>query len=81
MANLHVAQPYPLARPRRTLHIKMLISDRAILEMEKAGWCEAGRVWGGGGREYKKLLFWFLLGFFSRVITRSLGSIRGLVVH
>ena len=52
MANLHVAQPYPLARPRRTLHIKMLISDRAILEMEKAGWCEAGRVWGGGGREY-----------------------------
>ena len=82
LANLHVAQPYPLARPPRTLHKKMLISDRAVLKMEKAGWCEAGGVWGVGlGGEYKKLLFWFLLGFFSRVITRSLGSIRGLVVH
>ena len=65
MANLHVAQPYPLARPRRTLHIKMLISDRAILEMEKAGWCEAGRVWGGaGGENTKSFFFGFYWGFF-----------------
>lgn len=53
LANLHVAQPYPLARPPRTLHKKMLISDRAILKIEKAGWCEAGGVWGVGGAMQK----------------------------
>lgn len=58
MANLHVAQPYPLARPRRTLHIKILISDKAILKMEKAGCHEAG--WGST----KSFFFGFYQGSF-----------------
>ena len=74
MANLHVAQPYPLARPPRTLHIKILISHTAILKMEKAGCREAG--WGN-----TKGFFLVSTRVLSRVITRSLGSIQGLVVH
>lgn len=74
LADLHSAQPYLLARPQRTLHIKILISDNATLRMEKAG-CHEAEV-----GEYKKL-FSVSIGVLCRVITRSLGSIRGLVVH
>ena len=64
LANLHVAQPYPLARPPRTLHKKMLISDRAILKMEKAGWCEAGGVWRVGLGGNTKSFFLVSTGVF-----------------
>lgn len=42
LANLHVAQPYQLARPQRPLHVKILIFDNASVRMENAGCREAG---------------------------------------
>lgn len=72
--HLHVAQPCPLARPQRTLRIKTLVSDTSGLQ-DGEGCCQ------GAGVEEYKMLFLVSIGVFSGVITRSLGSIRGLVVH
>lgn len=63
LADLHSAQPYLLARPQRTLHIKIFISDNATLSMEKAGSHEAevgdskgffSFYWGSSQGNYKK---------------------------
>lgn len=54
---MHAAQPDPLARRRRTLHIKTLISDKATFSSESAGCTEQG--WGN-----TKRFFQLLLGFF-----------------